>query len=139
MLADDIGTFSLVDPKEFGELRTLFEDDLAADLHVIRTDLNALEGWLGSPPSDASSENIWFKLLEWDQARQWLEAYQAELARKQKIAELKAELAQMEEERASAESHSDMGLMDQWEEDILNQLDALEGGGEESCGCCYRR
>ncbi len=125
------------------ELRSLFEDDLAADLYVVRKDVEALEEWLAAPPAEASEEDIGHKKSETEQARQWLAAYEAEMARRLEITTQKAvlqeELAQLEKERATANSHSDLAMLDDWEDDILRRLDALDGvDGPEGCLCCYR-
>ena len=131
---------SVVTPEE---LRSLFEDDLAANLYVVRKDVEALEAWVASPPADASEEDIGFKKSELEQAREWLAAYEAEMARRQEITTQKTalhmELAQLEKERATATSHSDLAMLDDWEDDILRRLDALDGvDGPEGCLCCYR-
>ena len=119
----------------------MFEDDLAADLYVVRKDVEALEGWLAAPPAEATDTDIAAKKSETEQARQWLAAYEAEMARRQEITTQKTalhmELAQLEKERATATSHSDLAMLDDWEDDILRRLDAL--GEPEGCACCYRR
>jgi hypothetical protein len=126
------------------ELRSLFEDDLAANLYVVRKDVEALEEWLGSPPAGANEEDIGQKKTELEQAREWLAAYEAEMARRMEITTQKAalhdEMAQLEKERATATSHSDLAMLDDWEDDILRRLDALDTVDKsEGCGCCYRR
>ncbi len=125
------------------DLRSLFEDDLAAHLYAVRKDVEALEVWLATPPAEANEEDTGFKKSELDQARQWLAAYEAEMARRLEIttqkAALQEELTQLEKERATANSHSDLAMLDDWEDDILRRLDALDrGDGPEGCLCYYR-
>jgi hypothetical protein len=106
-----LGSFATVDPAEFADLAPLSPITLAEQLETVRMELEEFESWLGCPPplGEATTEDIQAKLSLWDQARQWLFAYQAELEKKQaEIADLDEELAEIRGEMRGLEAEQNL-------------------------------
>jgi hypothetical protein len=93
-----IGTFSPVPTSEMEEtLRPLTLEEMRHGIAVVRAEISEMEEWLGAPPADASSDEILNKIYEWDQASQWLCAYEEALAAgEDELGRLREELAEIE-------------------------------------------
>lgn len=122
-----LGSICRVAPSEFADLDSLSIPTLAEQLETVRAEVAEFEAWLGDPPADAGEDNIQDELSVWDQARQWLLAYQRALSEKQReVASLDEELAEVrgmlrclesEQRRHRQMSHDEMAAADaHWDE-----------------------
>lgn len=90
-------TFSLVPATEFESLRSLTLSQLRSGGDSVREDISVLEDLLRDPPVTATSAEISYKILEWDEASQWLVAYSDLLAGgEREVAALQEELREIE-------------------------------------------
>lgn len=66
--------------EEFAPLRGISEETLREQLHTVAADCASFESWLGTPPADATNEDIQGKIKLWDTCRQWLYKYELAIA-----------------------------------------------------------
>lgn len=117
------------------ELKELSRSAIRESIRATCEDIKSLEAAI----QEAAPEGRATLAERWDTARQWLTAYRGEkksprrklLKRagelKERIEKARRKLDEIDEERDTAQSHSDLSILDMWEDDVLNDLERLEG------------
>jgi hypothetical protein len=123
-----LGYFSVVDQKEFDELKDMEVAELEKNQKLIAEDIETLEAWLGEPPATATGEEMWLKIGEWDEARQWYFAMLDAINWRQsvdgqryaRIQEIKVTLRQMQRAVDDTDDESIENQMDPLREELEN-------------------